>query len=251
MNLRTIDLNGDVGEGMASDVELIPLLTSVNIACGGHVGDETSMLAALQCARRAGAAVGAHPSFPDRENFGRREQNAGPVEVRGWAFEQISTLKGLAEREGLKLSHVKPHGALYNQAARIPELAGAIADAVLAIDPELTLFALAGSALVEAGRRRGLRVAAEGFLDRAYLRNGQLAPRSMAGAVLDEESRIFEQAESLARGTPFETADGGLLSVHADTLCVHGDRPNVVVMTRRIRAHLVASGIQVQPIKPF
>lgn len=246
MSATAIDLNGDVGEGMASDAELIPLLTSVNIACGGHVGDEGTMGTAVEQAIAAGAAIGAHPSLPDREHFGRREISARAEEIERWVREQILALAAVARCSGTTLEHVKPHGALYNLAARDAAVAEAIVNAIRAIRSDLVVVALSGSLLVRAARARGMFVAEEGFVDRAYLANGTLAPRSQPGAMLDDGSHAIQQAVRLARGEPIATLDGGFISPRVDTLCIHGDRADVTVFTRNLRGRFAAEGIVVR-----
>lgn len=243
---HAIDLNGDVGEGLSQDEALIPFLTSVNIACGGHAGDQRSMTEAVERGLRAGAAIGAHPSYPDREHFGRRQIDATPDQVEGWLMEQIGQLRGIAARLGTALHHVKPHGALYNAAAREKHLAEVIAQVVVKIDPSLLLVALAGSELEAAGHHCGLRVVPEGFVDRAYLLNGQLAPREIPGALIEDEEIAIAQALRLARGEPIAALDGHMLCLKVDTLCIHGDGPNAVVFAQRLRERLKSEGITVR-----
>lgn len=248
MTVRTIDLNGDVGEGMAQDEMLIPLLSSVNIACGGHAGDERSMKEAVQRGLSAGAAIGAHPSFPDRDRFGRLEVEASPDQVKDWLTEQISRLAEIAGRAGTRLHHVKAHGALYNVAARDKLVATAIAEAVVSLDPSLLLLALAGSELAAAGHHCGLRVAAEGFVDRGYLLNGHLAPRGLPGALIENEETAITQAVRLARGEPIAAVDGGMICPSVDTLCIHGDGPSAVRFAQRLRKRFVSEGIEVRAV---
>lgn len=240
---RSIDLNGDVGEGMPNDPELIPLLTSANIACGAHAGNVETMRCAVACALAAGVAIGAHPSFPDRGHFGRREMAATPTQIRGWLQEQIGALQLVAAREGARIRHVKPHGALYNLAARDPEIADAVALSVRAIDSTLALFVLAGSELAHAAVRAGLRAIPEGFCDRAYRLDGTLAPRTLPGAVIEDDSQMVRQALSLARGEPIEALGGGAICPQVETLCLHGDGADAVVFAKRLRAELAQAGI--------
>lgn len=249
MKRTAIDLNGDVGEGSMQEEALIPLLSSVNIACGGHAGDERSMGEAVQRAMRAGTALGAHPSFPDREHFGRREMDATPGEVQRWMREQIVALRTVTQVFGARLHHVKPHGALYNGAVRDRSLADAIAEAVATLDPTLRLVALAGSELAAAGRRYGLRVVAEGFVDRAYLSDGGLAPRANPGAVIDDEEAAIKQGLRLARGEPISALGGGTVCPRVDTLCLHGDGPKAVVFAKNLRERLEGEGIAVRRIQ--
>lgn len=251
MTRGCIDLNGDVGEGSLNEAALIPLLTSASIACGGHAGDERSMTEAVLRAFQAGVAVGAHPSFPDRENFGRRELPVTGSEVRGWITGQVEALRIVIDRLkiGVGLRHVKLHGALYNLAARQRALAEDVVETVQAIDPSLILFALAGSELEVVARKSGLRVAAEGFIDRAYLSDGRLATREKPGAVIDDEEIAIRQALRLARGEPIEALDGGPVCPRVDTLCLHGDGPYAVVFATKLRECLTTEGIAVRMVQ--
>jgi UPF0271 protein len=246
-----IDLNADVGEGCGSDAELVPLVSSVNIACGAHAGDEASMLEALHLAVRHGAAIGAHPGFADREHFGRRELRVGPAEAAALVTGQTRHLQALAGRIGAAVGHVKLHGALYNMAAGDRALADAIASA-LAEDARRSgspsvLVALAGSVLASAGREQGLRVIEEAFADRAYRRDGTLVPRSEPGAVVGEPGAASRQALLIAREGAVVAQGGERVRVEAGTLCIHGDSPGAVALARRIRADLAAAGIAVRP----
>lgn len=231
-----LDLNADVGEStgavtVGDDAAVIPLVTSVNVACGGHAGDDAVMRRTLRLARAHGVAAGAHPSYPDREGFGRRELGLQPGAIHDEVVAQVRRLAQLAGEEGVPLRHVKPHGALYNRAAREPAVADAVARAVAAVDPSLMLVGLAGSALVEAARAHGLRPLREGFCDRRYGADGFLVPRSVPGACLDDPAAAAEQALALATGGS------------VDTLCVHGDGPAAVPILRAVRARLDAAGI--------
>jgi len=246
-----IDLNADVGEGCGSDAELVPLVSSVNIACGAHAGDEASMLEALRLAVRHGVAIGAHPGFADREHFGRREQRVEPAEAAELVTGQTRILKALAGRLGAAVGHVKLHGALYSMAARDRALAAAIASA-LAEDAQRSgspwvLVALAGSVLATAGRARGLRVIEEGFADRAYRRDGTLVPRSEPGAVIGDPGAASRQALLIAREGAVVAQGGERVSVDAGTICIHGDGPGAADLARRIRRDLEAAGIAVRP----
>jgi len=246
-----IDLNADVGEGCGSDAELVPLVSSVNIACGAHAGDEASMLEALHLAVRHGAAIGAHPGFADREHFGRRELRVGPAEAAALVTGQTRHLQALAGRIGAAVGHVKLHGALYNMAARDRALAAAIARALAADprrpDPGWVLVALAGSALAEEGRAQGLRVLGEAFADRAYRGDGTLAPRGSPGSVIADEEVAARQALLIAREGAVVAQAGERVSVDADTICIHGDGPGAAGLARRIRRDLGAAGIAVRP----
>ncbi len=227
-NGARIDLNCDLGEGAGHDDELMTLVTSANIACGAHAGDEATMRATVALARRNGVAIGAHPGFADRENFGRRELMLTAGEVRELVARQIAALRSMGP-----VTHVKPHGALYNLAAREAAVARAVVEGVLATDPGLVLFALRGSELGRAGRAGGLRVAEEVFADRTYRPDGSLTPRSDPGAVILDEAEAVAQALRLAN-------EG------ADTICLHGDGVHAVAFARRINAALRNAGIAVR-----
>ena len=232
-----IELNADIGEGY-DDASLMPYLGRVSIACGGHAGDVDSMTAALRLAGKYGLAVGAHPSYPDRPNFGRLVLAATAADIMGWVTQQIEALAEQAARQGLRLAHVKPHGALYNTAAVDPEIAQAVARAVAACNPALVLVGLSGSRLIEAGRAVGLGVLNEAFADRRYQSNGQLVSRETAGAVLDDPDVAARQARSLALGTGVPTLEGVTLQLVADTLCLHSDTPNALNIAQAVHAAL-------------
>jgi UPF0271 protein len=243
----SIDLNADVGEGCGHDAELIALVSSVNIACGAHAGDLGAMRRTIELALSYAAAIGAHPGFADRAHFGRREQPVTPAEAARLVTEQTRLLELVALEFGARVSHVKLHGALYNMVSRDAALADGVAGAVAALraDPPI-LVALAGSALAEAGLRRGLEVSREAFADRAYAPDGSLAPRSLPGAVIREPELAAEQAVRLARDGFVRAYDGREVRVEADTLCVHGDSPGAVAMARLIRERLGLAGIAVR-----
>lgn len=231
-----IELNADIGEGY-DDAGLMPYLGRVSIACGGHAGDAASMIAALQLAEAHGVPAGAHPSYPDRGRFGRHQLTATHAEVSAWVTEQTERLAEQAGRRGLRLTHVKPHGALYNVAAADPEVASAVADAIAQLDPTLTLVGLSGSILITAGRAAGLTVLNEVFADRRYQLDGRLVSRETDGALLLDPHHAAEQARALAQGDPI-AVDGGWLAVRADTLCLHSDTPGALKIARAVHATL-------------
>ena len=237
----TIDFNCDLGEGGGADGELMPWITSANIACGGHAGDVVTMRETVALAEAHGVAVGAHPGFLDRENFGRREQELTAGALRELVTSQIEALRGCGS-----VRHVKPHGALYNQAARDPEMAKIVAEAVYEIDPKLILFGLAGSELVRAGRKRGLRVANEVFADRTYQADGSLTPRSRSDAVITDEAAAVAQVVRMLREGWVLSTDGSTVPIEADTVCLHGDGPKAVAMARRLNEALRDSGIKIR-----
>jgi UPF0271 protein len=239
--LNSIDLNCDLGEGAENDAWLMPLITSANIACGGHAGDEGTMRVAVALAQKHGVAIGAHPGFSDRENFGRRELALSAEEVWAMVMIQIMALRAIAP-----LRHVKPHGALYNLAARDATVAGVVADAVLAVDKDLVLFARAGSELVSAGRARGLRVAEEIFADRTYQADGSLTPRSRADALIQDEDAVAVQVLRMIREGKVCATDGLDVPVKADTVCLHGDGPHAVAFAQRLNGELRKAGVEVK-----
>ena len=246
-----IDLNGDVGESFGAyeighDAALIPVVTSANIACGFHAGDPGVMRATVALAREHGTAVGAHPGFPDLVGFGRREMKATPREVEDLVAYQIGALAAIAAAQGVRLAHVKPHGALYNMAARDMDLADAIARAIAAVDPSLALFGLPGSQSLEAAQRHKVRAVSEAFADRAYRRDGSLVPRNEPGAVIDDEQIVVTRAVAIARERMVVAVDGTRVPLDVQTICVHGDTPGAAVLASRIRKALNDAGIQVR-----
>jgi UPF0271 protein len=243
-----IDLNADLGEGCGSDAELFPLVTSASIACGFHAGDPAMMQATLAAAKRAGVAVGAHPGFADRDHFGRRELPTTPEETFALVTYQIGAFAALAHAAGIRPQHVKPHGALYNMAARDPILADAVARAVAASDSSLFVFAPPGSALAKAAQTLGLRVAREFFADRNYLSDGSLLPRTHPDALLHDPSVSAARILRLLREGVVRTSDGADLALQADTVCIHGDTPDAVEFAKNLRATMLAAGVQVAAI---
>lgn len=245
-----IDLNADVGESfgvyrLGQDPVLLPAITSANIACGYHAGDPGIMRATIALARAHGVAVGAHPGFADLAGFGRRELRASPQEVEDLVLYQIGALSAMARAAGLRLQHVKPHGALFNMAARDRAVADAIARATAAFDDTLILFGLPGSALVDAGQRAGLRTASEAFADRAYLRDGTLVPRGEPGAVIHDAEAVVARAVAMVRQRSVLATDGTRVPIEVDTLCVHGDTPGAAELAQRVRGALLEAGIDV------
>jgi len=240
-----MDLNADIGEGAGADNELLTVITSASVACGAHAGDADTMRATVRRARGAGVAIGAHPGYPDRENFGRSEIGAGPSDIERWTSEQIEALLEICRTERAELRYVKPHGALYSRAATDNDAAAAIAAAILAVSPKLMVLGPAGSELLNAARAAGLRIVAEAFLDRGYADDGTLLPRSHPDALLTDPAVAAERALLLARGDPIPSADGQQLLIVADSLCVHSDSPTSVAIATAARARLEAEGIKV------
>jgi UPF0271 protein len=237
--MPTVDLNADVGEGAGSDEAIFPLVTSAKIACGGHAGDAASMAAAVDRALRWGVAIGAHPGFEDRADFGRTERALSPADAQDLIVRQVRALQAVAAAHGTRVAHVKPHGALYNLAARDPVLAGAIAAGVAAVDPALILYGLAGSVMLTAARILGLRTASEVFADRHYQANGALVPRSRPDALITAEDEAVAQVLRMVRSGEVVAVTGEVVKVQADTICLHGDSPHAVSFAQRLRAMLL------------
>lgn len=248
-----LDLNADVGEGfgqyrLGSDPEILQYVTSANIACGLHAGDPAVMRRTILAAKERKVRIGAHPGYPDLQGFGRREMGLTPEEVRDVVLYQIGALQAFARACGVRLQHVKAHGALYNAAARDRAVAQAVAEAVAEADADLILVGLAGSALLEAGRAMGLTVAGEAFADRAYTEEGALLSRRLPGAVITDPGEAAARAVQIARGK-VRTVSGREIAIRAETLCIHGDTPSVPEMARRIREGLTVAGIRISPLE--
>jgi 5-oxoprolinase (ATP-hydrolysing) subunit A len=243
-----IDINADLGESEealanGTDVELMRYITSANVACGGHAGDERTMEQTLAAARKLNVGVGAHPGYPDRANFGRVDAALVPAEIEASVQGQIVALAKVAESLGMLLVHVKPHGALYHAANKNREVALAIGRAVQGVNPKLIMVGQAGSTALEAWRSLGLRCAAEAFADRAYEPDGTLRKRTLPGALLDDPVRAAEQAVNIAVAHRVITANGRELPVEADTICIHSDTPGSVAIAREVNQRLKAAGV--------
>jgi len=241
-----LDFNCDLGEGCGNDAAIVPLLSSASIACGGHAGDAATMRTTAALCLEHGVAIGAHPSFEDREHFGRRALAIGADAIAALVIRQVGALASVCAGLGARLNHVKPHGALYNIAARDREVADAIATAVREFDPTLILFGLSGSCLTDAGRAHGLQVAHEVFAERAYDADGRLAPRGTPGAVIDDLDASLVQVRRLLRAGAVVARDGSVVPLRADTLCLHGDRADAVAFAGALRAVLESEGVAVR-----
>jgi UPF0271 protein len=251
-----IDINCDMGESfgpwkMGADDQIMPHITSANVACGAHAGDPAVMRRTARLARASGVAVGAHPGFADLQGFGRREVQVDAAELEDSLIAQIGAMAAIARAEGLPLQHVKPHGALYNMAVRDASLAAVVARAIRACDPSLIMFGLPGSPLLDAGRREGLRVAAEGFADRSYEPDGTLTPRSRPGAVVHDVDAVVSRAVRMVIDGVVLTPDGRAVELQVQTICVHGDTPGAAELVARIAAALRAAGAVPRPIGTF
>lgn len=244
--MATIDLNCDLGEGGECDAALMALVSSANISCGAHAGDEHSMRRALQLARDHGVTVGAHPGFPDREHFGRRELMVPARVLRDTLVEQFEALSALAKAESVRVRYVKPHGALYNLSARDPGVAEVIAEAVRQYDSTWALVGLAGSRSVECARRAGLRAVSECFADRSYQPDGSLTPRGQAGAVIEDEEAALRQVLLMVREKAVIATGGTRVGVLAETVCAHGDGRTAVKLLSVLRARLEAEGVEIR-----
>lgn len=252
----SIDLNADLGEWDAAspdaeharrtDLRLMEQVTSVNVACGGHCGDLGSMEATVRAAVARGLAIGAHPSFADRAGFGRRDLAPAPHALRRAIAGQIAALAGVAAAAGTRLRHVKPHGALYNLAARDAAVAACVVRAVADVDERLVIVGLSGGALLAAARAAGLGTLAEVFADRGYDDSGLLLPRERAGAVIDDPATAAARLVRMVREGRVTTAGGREIAVAADTACIHGDTPGAVAMARALRRALATAGIEVR-----
>ena len=247
---RTVDLNADVGEGEGDDAALMPFLSSASIACGYHAGNAAVMRNAVEFARRHNVAIGAHPGFKDRKGFGRRELQLSTTELHELVVRQLELLAEVAAEKRIRLRHAKPHGALYNMAARDSSIAGAVAGAVASFDASLVLFGLAGSRLIEAGRQAGLRTASEVFADRAYRGDGSLVPRTEAGAVLSDPAVVVQRGVDMVRDRAVTAVDGTRVTLEVDTICVHGDTPGSIALARSLRDALGAAGFTIAAPAP-
>ena len=248
-----IDLNSDMGESFGAysighDAGLMTSITSANIAAGFHAGDPSVLRQTIRLAKKHGVAVGAHPGFPDLVGFGRRELKVTPSEAEDFVLYQIAAVAGVAAAEGVRLQHVKPHGALFNMAVKDAALAGAIARAVAAFDKTLILYGQPRSQILKAGSAHNLRVAAEVFADRAYEPDGSLVSRHMAGSVIHDPQLVVNRAVRMIKDGIVIAADGTPVGVEADTICVHGDTPGSDDLAAALRAGLKAAGITVKAI---
>lgn len=249
--VATIDLNADVGESlgpwpMGADDALVPLVTSVNVACGFHAGDPAGIRATIRLALAAGASVGAHPGYPDLVGFGRRAMALSPEDLEASVLYQVAAVAGIARAEGGVLRHVKPHGAMYHRVAADEAMARAFVTAVARVDASLAVVGPPGSVLLRVATEAGLRALAEGFADRVYEPDGRLRSRDLPGALHHDPARAAAQAVSIARDGTVAASDGSRVAVAATTLCIHGDTPGAPVIAAAVRAALEAAGIEVR-----
>lgn len=251
--MSAIDLNCDLGESfgvytIGMDEAVIPYITSANIACGCHAGDPMVMERTVALCRENGVCVGAHPGFPDLAGFGRRNMDVTPDEVRAYVTYQVGALKGFCDAAGIRLNHVKPHGALYNMAGKDYALAMAVCEAVKAIDGSLILLALSGSRMIEAANAIGLPCASEVFADRGYRCDGSLVPRGQAGALIEDEDTAIARVIRMAKTGKVKTVDGQDIRIQADSVCVHGDGKKALEFVKKIRQALESAGIDLESL---
>jgi len=259
MPIDKIDLNSDVGESFGNyklgmDEEVIPLISSANIACGFHAGDPAVMKRTIQIAAENGVAIGAHPGFPDLIGFGRRNMDASLEEIHDYVLYQVGALQGFATARGIKLQHVKPHGALYTMAVQNNDIWDAVARAIAAVDASLILYVLAGSNrkdLDAIGERHGIRIAFEFFGDRAYNPDGSLVSRKVPGAVIHDHEAVAEKVLKMVKEGRVVCKDGSEIDMTADTICVHGDNPSALALVKNIRESLEAAGVEIAAPQTF
>ncbi|MBT2662058.1 5-oxoprolinase subunit PxpA [Bacillus sp. ISL-45] len=245
-----IDLNCDLGESyglfkIGNDKEVLKHITSANIACGYHAGDHNVMMKTVKMAKAYSVRIGAHPGFPDLPGFGRREMKLSAEEVYNLTIYQIGALSAIAKACGTKVVHVKPHGALYNMAAKDKSIADAVAGAVADVDSTHVLFGLAGSFLVKAGKEHGLQVAEEVFADRTYQPDGTLTPRTQSNAMIDDADLAISRVIRMIRAGKVEAVDGTDIDIQADTICIHGDEPQALHFALKLKEALMEEGIKV------
>lgn len=251
--MKRVDLNCDLGESFGAytlgmDAEVIRHISSANVACGFHAADPLVMAKTVALAKKHGVAVGAHPGYPDLVGFGRRNMNVSPAEVKAMVQYQVGALQAFCTANGLRLQHVKPHGAMYNTAARDRKLADAICQGVREVDPGLILLGLSGSCLLDAAREAGLRCASEVFADRAYEDDGSLTPRGMEGAVITDEAEAIRRVLQMVEQGSVTSRSGKTIPIRADSVCLHGDGEKAVSFAEKIRKALTASGVKVVPL---
>jgi UPF0271 protein len=251
-----VDLNSDLGESFGNytigmDEKVIPLITSANIACGFHAGDPAVMKKTVEMAVANGAGLGVHAGYPDLVGFGRRKIDVSPSDVYTMVVYQIGALAAFAKAAGSKLQHVKPHGAMYNMAAKDAKLAAAIAKAIYDVDKSLILFAQPGTESIKEAKKIGLRTACEVFADRSYQDDGTLTPRSQPGAMITDENQSIDQVLSMVMDHKVTTLSGKVIPIQADSICVHGDGPKAVAFVSKIREVLLSKGVQIAPASSF
>lgn len=244
----TVDLNCDLGEGCENDAELMTLISSANIACGYHAGDLETIRRTVKLALDNGVAIGAHPGYDDKENFGRNEMGLPCGEVHDLVIDQILKLRWVCETLDTKITHFKPHGALYNRAAKDRETAAAIVEGIRAIDGTLAFYGLSGSVMIEEAERVGLRTVSEVFADRTYQSDGTLTPRTMPNALIKNEHEAVTQVLDMVKYGRVRSTDAIMVPIKAETVCIHGDGPNAVAFARHVRERLTGEGMAIRPV---
>lgn len=252
--MKKIDLNCDLGESFGAytiglDSQVLPHITSANVACGFHASDPVVMAKTVSMAKAAGVAVGAHPGYPDLQGFGRRNMVIASSEVKAMVQYQIGALQAFCTANGVQMQHVKPHGALYNMAGKDEALAMAICEGIYEVDKGLILLGLSGSRLLSAAEKTGLRAASEVFADRGYRADGALVPRGTPGAMIEDEDLAVARVIRMVKEGAVTTADGRDIPIQADSVCVHGDSPKALAFVQKIRAGLEQAGIEIVPLK--
>jgi UPF0271 protein len=241
--MKTIDINCDLGEGVGNDELIMPYISSANIACGYHAGDETTMRQTVELCKKYNVAIGAHPSYPDRENFGRTDMLLHPGEIYEMIIKQINSLEKIAAENDVAVHHVKPHGALYNMTARDKMLAPFVALAILDTNNKYILYGLSGSQLVKEGKNHGLKTASEAFADRTYKDDGTLSPRNKPGALIEDTGQAVAQVLQIVKEGTVTSVTGKKIPIVAETICIHGDGEHAVEFAKAIRDALVKEGI--------
>lgn len=248
--MKRVDLNCDLGESFGNykcglDADVIPYISSANVACGFHASDPLVMMKTVALAKQHGVAVGVHPGYPDLVGFGRRNMSVSVDELKAMVQYQIGALKAFCDVQGMTLQHVKPHGAMYNMAAKDRKLADAICEAIREVDPKLILLGLSGSQMLESARELGLPCASEVFADRAYEDDGSLTPRSLPGSVITDEEQAISRVLQMVREGTVTTRSGKVIPIQADSICLHGDGVKAVEFAKRIRAELTAAQVRI------
>ncbi len=245
----SIDVNCDLGEGMPHDVAIMPFISSANIACGYHAGDHDTMRSTIELCLKHQVAVGAHPGFDDKQNFGRTSVQLDSSALYGLVFEQLDDISKICKETGALLHHVKPHGALYNMAAKDPRMSNVMAKAVFDFNPKLIYYGLSGSCMISEAMKVGLQTAHEVFADRTYQPNGLLTPRTKERAFIQNENELLRQVLQMIRHHQVETTDNTLLSIQVETICIHGDGEHALQFSRAIHQRLKQEKISIQPIQ--
>jgi UPF0271 protein len=249
LSMKIIDINCDMGEGIGNDELIMPFISSANIACGYHAGNKTIMKKTVALCIKHNLTIGAHPSFADKENFGREEIKLTPCEVYDLVVKQINLLDEIVKVAGAELKHVKPHGALYNMAAKNAQLAAVISLAIKDVNPKLVLFGLSGSHLIKEGKNIGLKTASEVFADRTYFDNGSLTPRNIPGALIENVDKSVLQVLQMINEGMVTALSGKKIPIIADTVCIHGDGAHAVEFAKAIHNALIKEGIKIQSDK--